>query len=334
MKAVVQDRYGPPDDVLKLREIDIPAIGDDQVLVRVRATSVHPDVWHDVTGLPYLMRLGNGLRRPKERIQGSDLAGQVESIGKNVTRFQAGDEVFGWSSTQLFGHGGTFAEYAAVSQDVLALKPPNVTFEQAAAVPTSGYFAVVCLRLGGELKGRHVLLNGAGGCLGSIAIQMAKAEGARVTGVDCAEKLAMIRALGADDVIDYAREDFLQRSERYDFVLDITSTRKFKDCKRVLTPTGLFWHSGHGQYGESGRILGSTFPHDASFFVGFLFDRHVPRFRFKFPSKQDTMAVLKGLLESGKLAPIIGRTFPLSEVPAAIRCLKEGRTPGRIMITP
>lgn len=335
MKAIVQDRYGSPGDVLKLREIDRPVVGDDQVLVRIRAASMHPDVWHDVTGLPYVTRLGNGLRGPKQPIPGSDLAGQVESIGRNVTRFKPGDEVFGWSTMQLFGYGGTYAEYAAVPHDALALKPPNVTFEQAGAVPTAGYFAVACLRLAGELKGRHVLLNGAGGCLGSIAIQIAKAEGARVTGVDCAVKLAMIRSLGADDVIDYAREDFLQRSERYDFVLDITSTRKFKDCKRVLTPTGLFFHSGHGRYCQSGRILGSLFPHDGGFVAGVLFRHpHLPKSIFKFPSKPDAMAVLKALLESGKLAPVVARTFPLSEVPAAIRCLQEGRTPGRIVITP
>jgi NADPH:quinone reductase-like Zn-dependent oxidoreductase len=202
MKAVVQDEYGSA-DVLTLREIDRPVVGDDDVLVRVRAASMHPDVWHVVTGLPYVMRLmGNGVRKPKKKVPGSDLAGEVAAVGRNVTRFKIGDEVFGESSKFGWHNGGAFAEYAAVPQDLLALKPGNVTFEQAAAVPTSGYIALYSLASAGPLSGRSVLINGAGGCMGSLAIQIAKADGARVTAVDRAEKLPMMLSLGADRVID------------------------------------------------------------------------------------------------------------------------------------
>ncbi|MBC7983665.1 MAG: NAD(P)-dependent alcohol dehydrogenase [Candidatus Obscuribacterales bacterium] len=337
MKAVVQERYGSPDEVLQLREIDKPVPKDDEVLVGVRAASMHPDIWHAVTGLPYILRImGMGLRKPKVRIPGTDLAGHVESLGKNVTRFKVGDEVFGESSLRLFGFGDTYAEYATVPQDALALKPRNVSFEQAAVVPTSGSVALLSLGLAGTLNAdKHVLINGAGGCVGSIAIQIAKAKGARVTGIDCTEKLAMMRLLGADHVIDYRKENFLVRSELYDFILDVATTLSFVDCKRVLTPTGLYWATGHGNYGvgAGGKLFGhGMLPF--GMFARIPFDKQLPKINLKPPSKQDTFTALQALLESGKLAPIIAKTFPLSEVPTAIRCLQEGRTPGRIIITP
>lgn len=335
MKAIVQDRYGSPDDVLELRDIDEPVAGDDEVLVRVRAASVHVDVWHVVTGWPYALRLmGNGLRRPKMRVPGTDLAGQVESIGKNVTRFGPGDEVFGETAVISWHNGGTFAEYAVAPQDVLALKPDNVTFEQAAAVPTSGSIALRNLRGWGKLEaGQHVLINGAGGSVGSIAVQIAKADGARVTGVDRAEKLEMIRSLGADHVIDFAQEDFTRGGELYDLILDVASTLSLGDCRRVLTPNGIYVLIGHDHFGKAhGRILGSV-PRFFGLIALARFDRHLAR-PVSRPGKQDTIAALRALLESGKLVPVIGRTFPLSEVPAAMRQMQEGHVRGRIVIIP
>ena len=201
MKAVVQDRYGSPDDVLQLREIDKPVVGDNEVLVRVRAASVHPDVWHVVTGRPYVLRLmGAGLLKPKNPVPGTDVAGLVESVGKDVTRFRPGDEVFGETHSKLqWRNGGAFAEYVSVPQDTLALKPEGIAFEQAAAVPTSGFIALHNLQDGGQIQpGESVLINGAGGGVGTIAVQLAKAYGARVTGVDTTEKMELVRSLGAD----------------------------------------------------------------------------------------------------------------------------------------
>jgi NADPH:quinone reductase-like Zn-dependent oxidoreductase len=338
MKAVVQDRYGSPDQVLQVRDIAMPAVADNEVLVRVRAASVHPDVWHVVTGIPYILRvMGNGVRRPKFRVPGTDLAGVVESVGKVVTKFKAGDAVFGESTTFAWKNGGAYAEYASVPQDFLSLKPANVTFEQAASVPTSGYIGLTNLRASGSLAGRNVLINGAGGCLGSLAIQIAKADGARVTAVDCAEKLAMMRSLGADRVIDYAQEDILRSGERYDFILDVASNWWFDVCAPILTPTGTYQPIGHAHFGKAkgrmgGRIVGSM-----PVFVGLLLRALADpkkRKNFKMLSKAEAMATFSTLIESGQLAPIVGRTFPLSEVPFAMKCLEDARLPGRILITP
>ena len=241
MKAVVQYKYGSPDDVLALREINKPVAGDDEVLVSVRAASVHPDVWHVVTGRPYVLRLmGAGVLKPKNPVPGTDVAGRVESIGKGVTRFRPGDEVFGETHTRLQWHnGGAFAEYVSVPQDALALKPANVTFEQASAVPTSGFIALHNLRGEGQIRsGQRVLINGAGGGVGTIALQLAKAYGAHVTGVDGTRKMEMIRSLGADYVIDYTQEDFTRRGERYDLILDVASNLSLSACQRALCPPG------------------------------------------------------------------------------------------------
>lgn len=335
MKAIVQDKYGSPDEVLKLREIDKPVVGDDEVLVRVRAASVHPDVWHVVTGRPYVLRLaGAGLRKPKNPVPGIDVAGQVESVGKDVTRFAAGDEVFGESHRgSQWQNGGAFAEYASVPQDVLALKPKGITFEQAAAVPTSGSIALLNLRGRQIQPGHSVLINGAGGGVGSIAVQLAKAYGARVTGIDSAKKLEMVRSLGADHVIDYTQEDFTQRGERYDLIFDVASNLSLSDCKRVLTPAGTYVRIGHDHFGAVG---GRTFGSLPSFFKLLArapFDRHLPDLKFSLPSKKDTMAVLKEFLEAGKLTPVIDRTYPLSEIREAMRYMQEGDVRGKIVIT-
>ncbi len=264
MKAIVQDKYGSPDAVLELREIDKPVIGDDEVLVRVRAASVHPDVWHVVTGRPYVLRLmGAGVLRPKNPVPGTDVAGLVESVGRDVTRFGPGDEVFGETHTELqWRNGGAFAEYVSVPQDALALKPDNITFEQAASVPTSGFIALLNLRDPSQLRpGQKVLVNGAGGGVGALALQLAKAHGAHVTAVDTTSKLSMLRSLGADQVMDYTREDFTRRGVRYDLIFDVPGNHPFSACKRALEPDGRYVLIGHEQFGASGKRVFGLLPH-------------------------------------------------------------------------
>jgi NADPH:quinone reductase-like Zn-dependent oxidoreductase len=337
MKAIVQDKYGPPDDVLQLREIDKPVIGDDEVLVRVRAASVHPDVWHVVTGRPYVLRLmGTGVFRPKNPVPGTDVAGLVESVGKDVTRFGPGDEIFGETHTEhQWQNGGAFAEYVSVPQDALAIKPHGIAFEQAAAVPTSGFIALNNLQSGGQIHpGQRVLINGAGGGVGTIAVQLAKAYGAHVTGVDSKEKMEMVRSLGADHVIDYTREDFTQRGERYDLILDVASNLSLTACKRALMPKGVYVFIGHDHFGDAaGRVFGSL-PRFLKFVALSPFVSQLPDLNYSIPSKRDVMAVLAEFLEAGKLTPIIDRTYPLEEVPEAMRYLQEGRARGKIIITP
>lgn len=337
MKAVVQHRYGPPSEVLHLREVDTPPVADDEVLVRVRAASVHPDVWHAVTGRPYVLRLmGAGLRRPKYVIPGTDLAGQVESVGRRVTRFRPGDEVFGESHRGFqWRNGGTFAEYVSVPEEVLEIKPPNVTFEQAATVPTAGIIALHNLQNGQRLHaGQKVLVNGAGGGVGSIAVQFAKAVGAHVTGVDRAEKLEMLRSLCADDVIDYTREDFTRSGRRYDLIFDVASNLSLSACRRALTPGGIYVLIGHDHFGAArGRALGSL-PQALGQMALSPFVAHLPAPSFAPPRKRETMAILRELLEAGKLAPVIDRAFPLRDAAVALRRLESGDAIGRIVITP
>ena len=336
MKAVVQVRYGPPDEVLQLREIDKPVPGDGEVLVRVRAASVHPDVWHMVTGRPYVLRLmGAGLLRPKIQVPGTDLSGVVEAVGKDVTQLQAGDEVFGESFRELqWKNGGTFAEYAAAPADTLALKPDGISFEQASAVPTSGIIALNNLRASRIQPGHRVLINGAGGGVGTIALQLAKASGAHVTGVDRTEKLEMLRCLGADNFIDYTREDFTRRGERYDLILDVASTLSLAACTGSLTPNGVYVLIGHDHFGRRGRRALGSLPAALKLLALSRFVDHLPSAGSPLPSKKESMAVLKDLLASGNLTPIVERTYPLSQVPEALRHLAEGNPRGRIVITP
>ena len=321
MKAIIQDRYGAPSDVLQLQEIDKPLVEDDEVLVRVQAASVHADVWKVVTGHPYLFRLlYGGLRKPKPPIPGTDMAGHVEAVGKHVTRFSPGDEVFGESNRGFqWLNGGAYAEYVSVPQDALAHKPDNVTFEQAASVPTSGYIAL--MNLNGDRKiqaGQRVLINGAGGGVGSIAVQLAKTYGAHVTGVDSPQKLAMISALGADQVIDYTQEDFTRGDDRYDFILDVASTLALSDCKRVLTPAGTYVLIGHDHYGHVGSRTFGTQPGFFKLMARAPFDSQLPSLSFSLPSRQAVMTTLKEFLEAGQLTPLIDRTYPLNATPEAI----------------
>ena len=232
MRAVVQDSYGPP-DVLELREVDRPALGSGDVLVRVHAAGIDQGVWHLMAGLPYVVRLaGYGIRSPKNPVRGLDVAGRVEQVGTQVTRFEPGDEVFGTCD-------GSFAEYARTSEDRLARKPANLGFEQAAAVPTSGYAALQAVRDHGQVTaGQRVLVIGAGGGVGTFAVQIAKAYGARVTGVASTAKIDLIRSIGADAVIDYTVEEFADRPERYDVILDVAGNRPLSRLRRALTPQG------------------------------------------------------------------------------------------------
>jgi len=269
-------------------------------------------------------------------VPGTDVAGLIESVGKNVTRFQPGDEVFGETMRGLqWVNGGAYAEYATAPEDALAPKPANVTFEQAAAVPTSGLIALPSLRAGGEIQaGQKVLVNGAGGGVGAIAVQLAKAFGANVTGVDSTSKLDMVRSIGADQVIDYTQEDFTRRGERYDLIFDIPGNHSLSDCRRALTPGGTYVLIGHDNYGDGMRRWVGLLPRmfklmAMSPFVSYLRDiRQAPA-----PDKKKSMALLRELLEAGKLTPFIDRTFPLSEVPEALRYLQEGYAKGKVVIT-
>jgi NADPH:quinone reductase-like Zn-dependent oxidoreductase len=334
MKAIVQDKYGSS-DVLKLREIDEPGVMDDQVLVRVRAASVHADVWHVMRGVPYVLRImGAGLRTPKNLVPGTDLAGHVESVGTNVTRFRPGDEVFGQSLVaNLWRHGGAFAEYAAVPEARFELKPAGLTFEQAAAVPTSGSLAVQGVRDEGRIQpGQKVLINGAAGAVGSFAVQLAKAYGAHVVGVDATGKLDMLRSIGADRVVDYAQEDFTRNGERYDVILDIAGNHTWPDIRRAITPDGTYVLIGHDHYGASGHRWFGSLGRFAKLIVISPFVSQLHPFRgAKDPG--DRLVLLKELIEAGKIMPVIDRTFPLREVPEAIRYLESGQARGKVVIT-
>jgi NADPH:quinone reductase-like Zn-dependent oxidoreductase len=335
MKAVVQDRYGSPDE-LELREMEKPVAGGGEVLVRVRAASVHPDVWHVVRGLPFIVRvMGAGLRTPKNRVPGTDVAGIVESAGQEVTRFRPGDEVFGEC---VKGHGwhngGAYAEYVSVAQDALELKPAKLTFEEAAAVPSSALIALRGLRdEGGVRSGQRVLINGAGGGVGIFALQLAKAYGAEVTGVDRTEKLDMIRSLGADHVVDYTHEDFTRSGGRYDLIFDIPGNHSPRECRRALTPKGTYAFIGHEGFSVTrGRLLGRSLIRFLKLLVmsPFVSQRMSPR---NSKVTKHPLAVLKEFIEAGKITPVIDRTYTLGEVPEAIRYLEEGGAKGKIVIT-
>jgi NADPH:quinone reductase-like Zn-dependent oxidoreductase len=321
MKAIVQDRYGSA-DVLALREVARPEIGDDDVLVRVRAASVHIGDWHLMTGQPYLMRVvGFGLRAPKARVRGMDVAGTVEAVGKNVTRFRAGDDVFGTCD-------GAFADYARARASTLAPKPASLTFEQAAAVPTSACVALQALRDAGGLEpGQRVLIVGASGGVGMFAVQIARALGAEVTGVCSTAKVDAVRALGADHVVDYTREDFTQSGRRYDLVLDMAGNRPLSRIRRALTPRGTLVPIG-GEGG--GRWIGGV---GRSLWALALSPFVSQRLRpIVATANAADLQHLAELIEAGKLAPVVDRTYSLAEVPDAIRYLTGGRARGKLVV--
>lgn len=335
MKAVVQDRYGSPHD-LRVADVESPEIGADQVLVQVRAASVHPDVWHVVTGLPYALRLmGAGVRRPRNPIPGTDMAGVVQRVGADVTGLSPGDEVFGETLTGTqWTNGGTFAEYVAAPARALARKPATVGFEQAAAVPTAGLIALRCLRGEGRLQaGDRVLVNGAAGGVGSLGVQIAKASGAHVTAVDRTDRLDVLRALGADAVIDYTAEDFTRRPDRYDVILDIPGNRSLSENRGVLNPGGRYVLVGHDDFGRRGhRWLGSI-PRALGQVALSPFVPELPGIAKSLPI-EEAMGTLAALLESGQLAPLVERTYPLDQVADAIDRLTSGQAQGRILVRP
>ena len=323
MQAVVQDTYGSA-DVLRLAQIPQPKIADNEVLVRVRAAGVHIGDEHSMTGQPYLMRvMGFGLRAPKARVRGTDVAGVVEAVGTNVTRFHAGDQVFGTCA-------GAFAEYATAREDKLAAKPANLTFEQAAAVPTSACTALQALRdAGGIESGQQVLIIGASGGVGMFAVQIAKALGAEVTGVCSTAKADLVRSIGADHVIDYTREDFTRSRQRYDLILDMGGNRSLAQLRRALTPAGtLVLVGGEG----GGRLIGGATGRSMRALVLSPFVSQRLRMIFA-RAKAEDLQLLKELIEAGKVTPIIDRTYPLSGVPEAIRDLHSGRARGKFVIT-
>jgi NADPH:quinone reductase-like Zn-dependent oxidoreductase len=322
MKAIVQNRYGSA-DVLELRDIEKPGINDDEVLVRVRAAGVDPGVWHLMTGLPYLVRImGYGVRRPKYRVRGMDLAGHVEAVGANVTQFRPGDEVYGACS-------GSFAEYARAKAKDLAPKPVNLTFEQAAAVPVSGLTALQGLRDTAEVRaGQQVLIIGAGGGVGTFAVQLARAFGTQVTGVCSTAKVDTVRSIGADHVIDYTRGAFAPEGQRYDVILDTGGNRPLSQLRRALAPRGtLVIVGGEGGDRWTGGIGRSLRGLALSPFV-----RQNLRFFIATVRTADLLA-LKGMIEAGKVTPVIDSTYPLAEAAAAIRHLEQRRARGKIVIT-
>src|SRR5215211_4465960 len=322
MKAIVQDVYGPP-DVLQLREIDKPQITDDEVVVRVHAAGVGRDVWHVMTGLPYPIRLaGFGFRAPKNPVIGSDLSGVVEVLGKNATRFRPGDEVFGIGK-------GSYAEYVCALEDKLAPKPANLTFEQAAVVPIMGSTALQALRDHGKvLPGQEVLIIGASGGVGTYAVQIAKAFGALVTGVCSTKKVEMVRSIGADHVIDYTQEDFAEGDQRYDLILDIGGNSSLSRLRRALASRGTLVIVG-GEGG--GRWLGGTDRQLRAMMLSPFVSQKLGTFINN--ENHEDLIVLKEFVESGKITPVIDRTYPLAEVPEAIRYLEEGHARGKVVIT-
>jgi NADPH:quinone reductase-like Zn-dependent oxidoreductase len=320
MQAILRPRYGSA-HVLELGEVGKPELVDDGVLVRVRAASVNQVDWYGMTGTPWFSRVELGLRKPKSPLLGTDFAGTVEAVGKDVTDFQPGDDVFG-------GRSGAFAEYVCARKGV-ARKPANVSFEEAAAVPVAALTALQALRDKGHIEqGQKVLVNGASGGVGTFAVQIAKALGAEITAVCSTKNVDRMRSLGADRVIDYTREDFTRSGGRYDLLLDVAGSKSWSQCKRVLAPRAIVVLVG-GRKG-SNRMLGPL-GHAIRMWLGSLGSRRKAVF-FVAKFNRDDMNVLAELLESGKVAPVVERSYPLSETPDAIRHVGEGHPQGKIVI--
>jgi len=322
MKAIAQSEYGSP-DVLSVKEVTKPEMRDDQVLVKVHAASVHAGDWHLMRGTPFLIRLlFGGLLRPKITILGTDMAGTVEAVGKEITQFQPGDEVFGELSSCGFG---AFAEYVSVPEKVLAHKPNNLNFEAAATVPVSGMSALQALRDFGEIKaGQRVLINGASGGVGSYAVQIAKALGAEVTGVCSTQKMAFVRSLGADKVIDYTQTDCTQTAQPYDLIVDTAAYRSAKDFMPALTPHGIYVLVG----GDTSRFF------QVMLFGGWMAGKGDRRIKcLEQQSSQADLQVLTELIEAGKITPAVERCYGLHEVPDAIRHIENRKVQGKVAIS-
>jgi len=318
MKAIVSERYGSP-DVLELREVEKPTPDENQVLIKVHAASVNAYDWHMLTADIFLVRLGAGLFKPNNTRRGADIAGRVEAVGSNVKQFQAGDEVFG-----CIGSGG-FAEYACAKEDLLALKPGGLTFEEAAAAPMAALTALQGLRDIGQIQpGQKVLINGAGGGVGTFSVQFAKYFGAEVTAVCSTRNLDVARSLGADHLIDYTREDFTKNGLRYDLILTVNGYRSIFDYRRALNPKGIYVVAG-GSLAQilQGILLGSRLSKNGGKKMGF----------FMANLNQKDLGFIKELIEAGKVKPVIDRCYPLREAAEALRYLGEGHAKGKVVIT-
>jgi NADPH:quinone reductase-like Zn-dependent oxidoreductase len=321
MKAIVYTEYGPP-DVLQLTEVATPTPKDDEVLIGIRAASVNPLDWHLMRGTPYVMRTTAGLRKPRVTRLGVDMAGQVEAVGRNVTQFQPGDAVFGVGK-------GAFAEYVCAPEAAVVLKPANVTFEQAAAVPVAALSALQGLRDKGRIQGgQRVLINGAAGGVGTFAVQIAREFGANVTGVCSTKNMDMVRSIGAHHVLDYTQEDFTRSGQLYDVILDSVGNHSLSDCRRALTPEGTLVLVGGS---NEGRWLGPL----AGMLNAVVLSRFVSQKLSPFLAhlSKDDLTVMRALLETGKVAPVIDRSYPLSDVHEAIRYLEQGHARGKVAIT-
>jgi NADPH:quinone reductase-like Zn-dependent oxidoreductase len=319
MKAIVRETYGPP-DVLHLAEVPIPALRDGNVLVRVRAASANAGDWHLLRGTPLPFRLVAGLRTPKFKIIGTDIAGTVEAVGRNVTRFRPGDEVFGELSRCGFG---AYAEFVAAPEKALALKPVNVSFEEAATLPTAGCTALQGLRKGRIERAQRVLINGASGGVGTFAVQIAKSFGTEVTAVCSTRNVDVVRSIGADHVIDYTKDDFATHGQRYDAILAANGDRSIWDYRRALTADGCY-----AMTGGSNRQLT-----EAMLLGPLLSMRHQQFGNVLVKPSQADLLVLKELCETGKVRPVIDRRFPLSEVPSAVRYVEDGHARGKVVVT-
>lgn len=321
MKAIVQDAYGLP-EVLRLKELDTPVVGDGGVLVRVHAAAVHPGDFFILTGVPYVLRPVFGLRRPRVGVRGFDLAGRVTTVGRNVRRFRPGDEVFGWTST------GSLAEYVCAGEDNLAPKPANLSMEQAGAITVSATAALHALRDAATVRpGQRVLIVGASGGVGTFAVQIAKSYGAQVTGVCSTRNVDLVRSLGADHVVDYTREDFTRSGQLYDVILDNVEAQPLSATRRALAPAGtLVLNSGRG-----GRWIGPL-GRWAKAGVRSLFTRQTLRPVVSTENQQDLL-VLKELIEQGAVTPVIDRTYPLSDAAQALAYVGAGHTRGKVVVT-
>jgi NADPH:quinone reductase-like Zn-dependent oxidoreductase len=320
MKAILYYKYGSP-DVLRYEETEKPTAADNEVLIKVRAASVNPYDWHFIRGLPYLVRIMAGLRKPKVTQLGVDVAGQVEAVGRNVSQFKPSDAVFGACR-------GAFAEYACVSESALARKPDNVTFEQAASVPIAAFTALQALRDKGRLQpGQKVLINGAAGGVGTFAVQIAKSLGAEVTAVCSTRNVAMVRSIGAAQVVDYTREDFTRSGQRYDLILDCVGNRSLSATRRVLNPNGTLIMAG----GQAGRwMIGPLARGIQARVISRFGSQNLVGIFAK--SNQQDLTVMSELIATGKVTPVIDRRYPLSELPEAIRYLEEGHARGKVVI--
>lgn len=319
MKAIIFTEYGSP-DVLRLKEVEKPVPTEDRVLVKVHAAAANPLDWHRVRGAPILVRLSEGMFKPKNPKLGADVAGRVEAVGSNVTKFKPGDEVFGGIGVSAF------AEYVCVREWALVLKPANVSFEAAAAVPVGGLTALQCLRDAGQIQARQkVLINGASGGVGTFAVQIAKSFGAEVTGVCSTPNVEMVRSIGADHVIDYTREDYTRNDQRYDLILDNVGNHSLAGNRRVLTPHGSYVLAGFASmFGlVQVMLLGTLISKLGSQKIGFKLS----------DANEKDLLFLQELLATGKIVPVIDRCYPLSETAEAIRYLEAGHAKGKVVIT-